>query len=352
MEAMPIRALTVSPGRPGSARLDELSDPPGEGALLVGGLAVGICGTDMEILAGAYGEAPAGRDRLVIGHESLGRVVAAPPDAGIAAGDLVVGIVRRPDPVPCSSCAVGEWDMCLNGRFTERGIGGRDGYAAAQFRLEPEFAVAVPPTLASVGMLIEPASVVAKAWEQIERIGRRARWSPARVLVTGAGPIGLLAALLGVQRGFRVTVLDRVTSGRKPELVRTLGARYHVGPVDEVSRGADVVIECTGVGQLVFDAIRHLAPTGIICLTGISTGARMLQVNGAMLNREIVLENNVIVGSVNANRRHYEAAVDALSAAEPAWLEGLVTRRVPLSRWQEVLMRHPDEVKTVLDLSA
>ena len=208
------------------------------------------------------------------------------------------------------------------------------------------------PHLGRVGELLEPASVLAKAWEHIERIGRRAVWQPRRVLVTGAGPIGLLAALMGVQRGLRVDVLDRLTTGPKPALVSDLGATYHTGPVEELARGADVVIECTGVGQLVFDAMRHAAPDSIVCLTGISPGKRPLSVDIAALNKAMVLENNVVFGSVNANRRHYEKAADALARADAGWLDRLITRRVPLGRWCEALERRPDDVKAVLELAA
>src|SRR6185437_3261184 len=133
-------ALTVSPGEPHSLRLDEVPSPPlSDGAVQVRTLAIGICGTDHEIIEGLYGSAPPGAGRLIIGHESLGRVEAAPPQSGFERGDLVVGIVRRPDPVPCLACAAGEWDMCLNGRYTERGIKERNGYGSEQFRIEPEF---------------------------------------------------------------------------------------------------------------------------------------------------------------------------------------------------------------------
>jgi len=215
-----VDALTVTPGRPYSAAVRKVPDPPdSDGPILVDALAVGICGTDREIVAGEYGAAPPGADCLVIGHESLGRVTEAPVGSGLATGDLVVGIVRRPDPVPCGNCAVGEWDMCRNGLYTERGIKGRHGYASERYRLHPESAVRLDPGQGIVGVLLEPTTVLAKAWEHVEHIGQRATWSPRRVLVTGAGPIGLLAALLGTRRGLDVQVLDRVESGPQPQLV-------------------------------------------------------------------------------------------------------------------------------------
>jgi threonine dehydrogenase-like Zn-dependent dehydrogenase len=346
-----MKALTVQPMTAGSARLDDVAEPPAsDGPVLVQTLAVGVCGTDMEIVSGAYGWAPPGHDRLVLGHESLGRVLEAPADAAVAPGDLVVGIVRRPDPVPCENCAVGEWDFCRNGQYTERGIKSHDGYCSEQYRIHPDFAVKVDPALGALGVLLEPTSVVAKAWEQVDRIGGRAHFDPHHVVITGAGPIGLLAALIGVQRGLDVHVFDQIATGTKPDLVKALGASYHTGRIEHSCPSPDVVIECTGVASLVFDAMEHLGPGGVACLTGVSGGKHALRVDASMLNRSMVLENQAVVGSVNANRRHYEAAVAALAQADRSWLEGLVTRRVPLEHWQDALTRQSDDVKVVIEV--
>ena len=347
-----MHALTVLPGRADSAQLDLLPEPTADGArVLLRALDIGVCGTDREILAGKYGTAPPGQKRLILGHESLGEVLRAPEGARFAAGDLAVAFVRRPDPLPCPACARGEWDMCKNGRYTERGIKERHGYAAEQYTVRPEFLVPVPAALRSVGVLVEPTSVVAKAWEQIERIGARATTAAQRVMVTGCGPIGLLAALLGRQRGLDVHVFDRHRDGLKPELARALGATYHCGDLDQLDLQADIVLECTGAPGVVIDAVRHLAPDGIVCLTGVSSGGRRIGVDVGRFNRELVLENGVVFGSVNANRRHYIAAVDALARADRAWLERLITRRVPLARWREAFTQHPEDVKTVLDFA-
>jgi glucose 1-dehydrogenase len=346
-----MKALTVKPMTAQSASLDDVDEPPlSDGPVLVETLGIGVCGTDTEIVSGAYGWAPPGRDRLVLGHESLGRVLEAPAGAPVAAGDLVVGIVRRPDPVPCANCAVGEWDFCRNGRYTERGIKAHDGYCSERYRIHPDFVVKVDPSLGALGVLLEPTSILAKGWEQIDRIGGRATWSPRQVVVTGAGPIGLLAALLGVQRGLEVHVFDQVTSGLKPDLVHDLGATYHTGAIEDAGLNPDVALECTGVGALVFDAMEHLGPNGVLCLTGVSSGGRALNVDASMLNRSMVLENQSVVGSVNANRRHYEAAAAALAAADHTWLQRLVTRRVPLDQWQDALQRQPDDVKVVIEV--
>ena len=348
-----MHAVTVVPLKQGSVALTELPEPPeSDGPVLVQTRAIGVCGTDIEIIDGDYGWAPPGEERLAIGHESLGEVLEAPGDSGLVKGDLVVGIVRRPDPVPCANCAVGEWDMCRNGQYTEWGIKEHHGYARERYRIPADFVVKVDAALGDLGVLLEPTTVVAKAWDHIARIGNRAIWKPATVLVTGAGPIGLLAALLGRQRDLDVHVLDQMTDGLKPELVAAIGATYHHGAIADVGIDADVILECTGVGQLVFDAMEHAGANGIVCLTGVSTGGRSLPVDAGSLNRHMVLENDVVFGSVNANRRHYEAGATALAGADRSWLERLVTRKVPLDRWQEAYQRQPGDVKTVLQFSS
>jgi glucose 1-dehydrogenase len=344
-----MRAMTVIPGKPDSAELSERPEPEAkEGELLVEPLYLGVCGTDREIIEGGHGEPPPGQERLVLGHELLGRV--REPGGGLEAGQLVAGIVRRPDPVPCACCAKGEWDMCRNGQYTERGIKALDGYGAELVTIEEDFAVPVPDELGTLGVLTEPSSILAKAWEQVERISKRACSAHERVLVTGAGPIGLLAALMGVQRGLGVHVLDRATEGVKPETVHALGAQYHTGDITDVSKAVepDVVIECTGVAELVAGAMRHTAPGAIVCLTGVSA-SRNLSVDVGALNNELVLENDVVFGSVNANRRHFEQAVEALRAADPDWLRRLVTRTVPFDSWQDALEKGDDDIKVVVE---
>ncbi|MQA86845.1 MAG: alcohol dehydrogenase catalytic domain-containing protein [Streptosporangiales bacterium] len=346
-----MRAATVVPGRPDSAAVTEIPEPsPADGAVLVEGMLIGICGTDVEIVRQRFGQPPPGEERLVLGHESVGRVLEAPAGSDLAPGDLVVGVVRRPDPEPCSCCARDQWDFCRNGRFTERGIKGRHGYGAGRWRIEEKFAVKIDSTLGDLGVLLEPTSVVAKAWEQIERIGARACFDARRVLITGAGPIGLLAGLLGVQRGFDVHVLDLVTTGPKPKLVAELGATYHHGGVGELGFEPDIVVECTGVGELVLDIAGSCAPGAIICLAGISSGQRRLPVNLDRINAELVMENTVLFGTVNAARRHYEQAASALLRADQGWLSGVISRRVPLRSWPDALSKRPDDVKVVVDL--
>lgn len=347
-----MRAITVRPGQPDSIQLDDVAPPAvSDGSVLVRALALGICGTDREIIGGEYGSAPPGKDHLILGHESLGRVEEAPSDSGFARGDLVVGIVRRPDPVPCPACATGEWDMCRNGQYTERGIKQRNGYGSEHFRCEPGFLIKLDPSLGDVGVLLEPASVVAKCWEHIMRIGRRsASWHPKVALITGAGPVGMLAAMMGQQLGFEVHVYDHNTDGPKPGLVRDLGATYHSGDLGKLS--PDIAIECTAVTPVVLDVIGRAAASGIVCLAGVSSGGRPVQFDVGIFNRNLVLQNQVVFGSVNANRRHYKAAANALAKADKQWLARLINRRVPLSRWREAFEDRKGDIKVVLDFAA
>ena len=349
-----MRALTVAPGIANSARLDDIPEPPAsDGAVLVRTLALGVCGTDRDIVAGDYGWPPPGQQRLVIGHESLGEVCEAPPDSGFRPGDRVVGIVRRPDPVPCPACAVGEWDMCRNGRYTERGIKERNGYGADYFRIEPDFLVKVDHSLGDAGVLVEPTSVVAKAWAHTESIGRRSRsWQPKTLLVTGAGPIGLLAALIGAQSGLDVHVLDHHDSEPKRMIVRDIGGTFHLGAISDLdSFKPDILMECTGAPAVVRDALGRTASAGIVCLVGVSSPGHDFNVDVGDLNRTMVLDNDTVFGSVNANRAHYEAAVEALQRADKSWLDRLITRRVPVEQWTQSLQSQPDDIKVVVDFS-
>ncbi len=345
-----MRAIAIVPGRPETAGVIELPEPPpSEGSILVRTRLIGMCGTDVEIARDGYGVPPPGEERLVLGHESLGEVIDAPEATGFKPGDLVVGVVRRPD--GCPACAADEWDMCRTGGFVERGIKGHHGYGSERFRLDPRFAIALPAALGDVGVLLEPTSVVAKAFDHAERIGHRARFEPRVALITGAGPIGLLAALLARQRGLETHVLDLVTEGAKPELVAELGAEYHSTAVSELPIAPDIVIECTGLGQLAVAATRLAAPGAVVALTGISHSDRVSEAHPDVMNKALVLGNKAVFGTVNAARRHYDQAAAALAAADPAWLAKLITRRLPPEAWPAALDKRPEDIKIVIDMA-
>jgi threonine dehydrogenase-like Zn-dependent dehydrogenase len=335
-----MRAITVEPRKPGTARLEDIPEPDArEGSVLVEAIAVGVCGTDVEIAEGKYGWAPPGHSRLVLGHESLGRVVDPGPRGGLQKGDLVVGIVRRPDPVPCPNCAVGEWDMCRNGQYTERGIKEIHGFMSERWRIESEYAVKVDPSLGILGVLLEPTTVIVKALEQVLAVGQRCFWEPKIVLVTGAGPIGLLAAAVAHRQGVEVHVLDRAKTGLKPELVRALGATYHAGSVMDLRFEPDVIVECTGAGSVIADSIQKIGAGGVSGYAVADVAAKA------------VLKNNVLVGSVNANKRHWYKASEGLARLDRKWLSRLITRRERPENFKQALERNPDDIKVVIQFS-
>ncbi|MBV8550018.1 MAG: glucose 1-dehydrogenase [Acidobacteriaceae bacterium] len=348
-----MKAITIIPGTPNSAKVQEVPEPDAsDGSILVRALELGICGTDFELISAEYGWPPKGSNYLILGHESLGRVEEAPAASGFHKGDLVVGIVRHPDPVPCLACAVGEWDMCRNGQYTERGIKERNGFGAEYWRTEPAFTVKLEASLREIGVLMEPTTILAKAWDHIRKIGERTKWEPRNVLITGAGPIGLIGAMMAKQRGLDVHVLDVVKEGLKPELVRDLGGTYHTGPIKNIGFRPDIIIECTGVSPVIAEAMAHLGNDGILCLAGVSSHNQQETLDLGTINRMLVLENSVIFGSVNANRHHYQMAEEALLKADRKWVSRLISRRVPVDHFEDALKRRPDDIKVVIEFAA
>jgi threonine dehydrogenase-like Zn-dependent dehydrogenase len=244
--------------------------------------------------------------------------------------------------------------MCRNGQYTERGIKQIDGYMSERWRIEPEYAIKVDPALGILGVLLEPTTVVTKAWEMVLSVGQRSFWEPKNVLVTGAGPIGLLAAGIGVHRGLDVHVLDRVSSGPKVDLVREIGATFHSTSVSQLDFEPDIIIECSGVGQVIAESLQKVGAGGIVCLTGVGTGGVASGAAVADVAAAAVLKNNAVVGSVNANKRHwYKASVFLAEAARKnrQILERLITRRVKPENFKEALERQPHDIKVVIQFS-
>ena len=343
-----MKAITVEPRKLGTVRFEDIPEPDvREGSVLVEAIAAAVCGTDVEIAEGKYGWAPPGKTRLVLGHESLGRVIDPGPNSSLKKGDLVSGLVRRPDPVPCPNCAVGESDMCRNGQYTERGIKEIHGFMSERWRIEPEYAIKVDPSMGILGVLLEPTTVIIKALEQVLAVGQRAFWEPKTVLVTGAGPIGLLAAGVTSLGGYEVHVLDRVETGLKPELVRALGATYHTGSVLDLGFEPDVIVECTGVGSVIADSVQKIGAGGVLCLTGVGAGGVTTRAVGDMA-AAAVLKNNVIVGSVNANKRHWYKANERLPRVDRKWLSRLITRYEKPENFKVALEKKPDDIKVVI----
>ena len=193
-------------------------------------------------------------------------------------------------------------------------------------------------------------TVITKAIEQVFLAGQRAYWEPRTVLVTGAGPIGLLAALRLSARNLDVHVLDRAETGPKPQLVRDLGATYHTGSVLDLDFNPDIIVECTGVGAVIANSLKKVSAGGIICLTGVGQGGAAER-STADMAAAVVLKNNVIVGSVNANRRHWYRAGQNLANSDREWLSRLITRREKPEDFRQALERKPDDIKVIIQFS-
>lgn len=356
----------MRPPAPGASLEDVTGPTLGPGTLRVRVLEVGVCGTDHDIVAGKYGQAPAGAGYLVLGHENLGEVAeVADGVVGFSVGDTVVATVRR-GCGRCRFCFANRSDFCETGGFTERGISGAHGYMAEEYVEVPEYLVAVPPELRRVAVLLEPLSVVEKAILMGQRVLDRKEPSPgfprtaaSTALVAGTGAVGMLAAFVLRLRGYEVTGVDRHDASPAVDLLATIGARHAnvVGGLGTLGGARfDLVVEATGSVPLDFDLVDVLAPNGVLVLTGIpDADAPPTSVPGGAIFRGIVLHNQAVVGSVNANRTYFETGLADLGAFEARWpgaVDRMISSRRPLERWAEVLLgRAGGTVKNVLTIA-
>jgi threonine dehydrogenase-like Zn-dependent dehydrogenase len=359
-----MRALAVFPERR-ELRMIDVPAPArqGERDVLVRVREVGVCGTDRDIIAFEYGTPPPGTDRLVLGHEALGEVVEVGSAVRtLAPGDLVALTVRRPcTDEDCVACRVGRQDFCISGGFIERGIKGADGFMTELVVEEERYLVRVPPALVDVGVLIEPLSVSAKAAFDMDAILRRYPWEPLRLraLVLGAGPIGLLSAMMLVARGARTFVYSREPAdGDRAELIRSFGAEYISAgdaPLDKLPARVgrvDVMFEAVGTAWVAFGALAALAPNGVCILSGFPSARGPIEIGLDGIMRDIVLKNQVVFGTVNASRGAFEAAVRQLEqfmGLFPTALRSLITHRAKLEDVPE-LLRRPRGIKQVVEL--
>lgn len=315
-------------------------------------LEVGVCGTDAEICAFQYGgEPPPGEEYLVVGHEGLGEVVEVGPAVHrIRPGDLVAPMVRRPCPLPgCPACRSGHPDFCVTGAYTERGIREAHGFLSEVATAEERYLVPLPASLRDVGVLTEPLTVAEKGLRQYLKVRRRLPWLAGasdreltegrRALVLGAGPVGLLGCLLLRLHGLRVTVYSR---GREPNpsaaIARGAGAEYVAAerlPVGQAAGAAavDLVYEAAGASGLAFTTLEHLGPNGIFLFTGVPGRKHRIDIPGDTIMRNLVLRNQTVIGTVNAGRADFEAAVADLGRIRERWpglLERLITGHWPM----------------------
>jgi threonine dehydrogenase-like Zn-dependent dehydrogenase len=325
---------------------------------------VGICGTDRDIAGFQYGIPAQGTDRLVLGHEALGEVVEVGSGVRtVAPGDLVALTVRRPcDDAGCVACRAGRQDFCISGGFTERGIKGADGFMTDLVVEEERYLARVPRALVEVGVLIEPLSVSAKAAVDLDAILRRYPWEPLglRALVLGAGPIGLLSAMMLVSRNAKTFMYSReAADGDRAALARSFGAEYISAGDTPLSKlparvgWVDIIFEAVGTAKVAFGTLGALAPNGVFIMSGFPSAHAPIEIDLDGIMRDIVLKNQVLFGTVNASRGAFEAAVRQLEqfmGLFPAAVRSLITHRAKLEDVPE-LLRRPSGIKQVVDLA-
>jgi glucose 1-dehydrogenase len=338
-----MKAIVVTPGKPDSVRLADvpeptLADAPAGRGVLVRVLRVGLDGTDRDINAGEYGAPPPGSDHLILGHESIGVVEQVGGQVTeLVPGDLVVPMVRRPGRSLYDS--IGKQDFTTDDVYFEHGISLLHGYLTERYVDTPDYLVRIPGGLADVGVLLEPVTVAEKGLGQAYEIQRRLQiWRPGRMFVLGAGPLGIIATLLGRLRGLQVTTFGLAEPPYlNAELVEALGARYVSTRRTSVADAAagqgppDLIFEATGFSPLVFEAMDALARNGVLVLASVTGGDRRVEVPADRLNLGFVLGNKVMVGTVNAGRGDFEAGVRDLAMTQaqwPGWLGRLLTHRV------------------------
>jgi len=330
---------------------------------------VGICGTDREQAEGGRADAPEGKTQLIIGHEMFGEVVEIGSEVKrVQKGDYGVFIVRR-GCGKCKACMNGRSDMCFTGDYTERGIKGADGFQAEYVVDKEPYLVKVPGEMKEIGVLTEPMSVASKAIDEAMII-QQARLSDfdeslnwlkgKRALVAGIGPIGLMAAFALRLRGAEVIGMDIVDeNSSRPTILEKIGGKYVDGRkittlnLDEECGDADFVFEATGIAKLQIELIDTLARNGIYVATGIPAGERPLTISAGAIMKQLVLKNQIIVGSVNASLKHYQMAVDDLHKSFQYWpdaLKAVITEKIPDTDFYTALHRHSqDEIKVVVE---
>ena len=331
-----MKAVAVLPGQPKSVHQRDIPTPkvgdqphphvcvvPEGRGVLVKAIQVGVDATDREINEALYGNAPPGGDFLVIGHECFGQVVeVGSMVTELKPGDLVSCTVRRPGGSLYDK--IGRNDITSEEVYYERGINLCHGYMTEYFVDDAEYMVRVPNHLKHIGVLAEPASVCAKAIEQAYLAQQRLQiWEPKRAFVLGAGQIGLLATLMLKLRGLEVfTLATKPGPHLKSSIAEAYGATYvgtkqtSMADLAKQVGKPDLIFEATGNAEVCFKAMEILAHNGALVWTSITGGKHDVTIDGAKINLEWVLGNKLLVSSVNGNRRHFEAGIQALAMGD------------------------------------
>ena len=335
--------LVTTPGRAETTEVVEVADPsPRAGELLLRTLEVGVCGTDREISEGTFGVAPAGSERLLLGHEFLG--VVEEGGHGFERGDIVAATVRR-SCGHCEACGEGSPDACYSGDYSERGITRLDGFASDLATEAAEHLVPVPRSLGRLGVLAEPSSICARAIRHARAAAERQPWRTERALVIGAGAIGMLSTYFLRLDGFEVWVAGRSPGPTpKTELAEACGARY-VSTAEISLAGArrgdrGLRPRDRGGRGRAGDAGHPGSPAPERGCVPPRRGRAQpdVQLDGQVLGVDTILQNRALLGSVNAHARDWDGAVERLDSVRERWpdaLERFVGLRVPVDRFAE-----------------
>lgn len=355
-----MKAIAVRPKEKDSAELIDTDLPDlGDEDVLVKVRSVGLDGTDKDIFDGVYGASPPGEEMLIPGHESLGRVEEVGEDVrSLRPGDTVVATVRRPD--DCINCLAGEYDMCLKGGYTERGLKGQHGFLSERYVEDEAFLIKVPPELGDLAVLLEPMSVAEKAVRMAFAVQKRLTWHPEVSMVTGTGSLGLLTAMLLRLRGLGVISVDRSDDEYKAGIFSDLGILHfntektdlHDIP-EAIGKEIDLIVEETGSSSVALHSIMVVGTNGVVILASITGGDKRMEICSDCFNQGLVLGNKAVVGTVNAHRRDFERGIVDLLAIEERWpgvLSRLITARYPLEDFKEALSSMHDNIKVVIDL--
>lgn len=359
-----MKAIVTYPKQKGKVETIDIERPKiAAGEVLIRMREVGIDGTDTEVIESVHGgAAPHGDDYLILGHEALGQVWDIGDGvSGLKKGDWVVSTVRRPD--GCPNCRRGEYDMCLWGDYTERGIKGAHGYLAEYVKERPEFMVSIPDDLRSVGALVEPLSINEKAILQAWEIQKRLYWKPRIALVFGLGTIGILGAMILRYRGLETYIYSRESARTKTvKMVREIGVNYI--SADEVPRVVDLgakldridfMLEATGAADVAAAAMQIVPPNGVLCLLSVTGKTKRISLDVAAINQRLVLGNGVVFGSVNSSVVHFKRAIHDLQSFNEKWpgfADRLITRRVPFEKFEQALKQKPADIKVLIQMKS
>ncbi|MBK0402644.1 glucose 1-dehydrogenase [Adhaeribacter sp. BT258] len=365
-----MKAINLVPGTK-SVSLEEISEPQitAGDEVKIKVWEVGICGTDREETSGGRATAPAGQKKLVIGHEMFGQVeMVGKMVKKVKPGDFGVFMVRR-GCGQCAACQNRRSDICYTGNYTERGIHGADGFQAEYVVDKEEYLVKVPEKIRHIGVLTEPMSVAAKAIDEalclqkarLKEIMDQEKWLKGKkALVAGIGAIGLLAAFILRLKGAEVIGLDIVPEDSlRPQLLKQIGGTYINGKetktlaIDKEIGQIDFIFEATGIAELQLQLLEALGINGIYVATGIPEGKRPVTNISADVMKQLVLKNQILLGSVNAGYAHYEMAVEMLEQSYRKWpdvVNKLLTARIPFTDFKTALHQHDEnEIKVVIE---